>query len=56
MPSGFWIRVTMRISPPTSSVQLPEMPRSSSKKYGTSPSVATSPPITAPETIVIPPM
>ncbi len=56
MPSGFWISVTIRITPPTNRVQLPEMFSASSIVYGISPSVTTSPPTTAPDTIVIPPM
>jgi hypothetical protein len=43
------------VTPATSSVHVPEIPSSASKMCGIRPEVASSPPITAPETIVIPP-
>ena len=55
MPSGLMISVMISAKPPTSRAYVPFSPNHVSNACGKRPSVAPTPAITAPETIVIPP-
>src|SRR5690606_20232507 len=55
MPSGYRIAVTTRPAPPSSSVDPPGTPRSSSPRVNARPPDTSRPPTTAPDTLVMPP-